>query len=514
MTVLRLLIADDEEKERDGIERLLVQGGFSFEITKAVNGEDALHLIEKQEFDVLLTDIKMPFLNGIQLIEAVQNLGKRMVFIIYSAYGEFEYAQSAVSLGVLKYLLKPIEIEEFHKLFSDVEQLCLEQARAEEEREQDAASLRSFKLERLLLTLLESDNDHQNVIIERAIEISPELAQLNYTPVLVSDRKAQLSGCWETFCQDVEQMTEEPMFFILNGDNQALLLLFQKRKTRDTEKLRVKLGKLLDKAKTRNNLELLLVVGRTLQGLEELRSEYSTLEMQLEYQFFLSGGAVFFHDRDYLFSTEQDMVALYFDRIYNSVRVGSLEEAQFEFERVFQHVEENIGFSPIYIKYVFTEGIKEIYSIMGHEMKLSRIVESVHLANSFEEIKKTVRNMLASFAKQPEVVAENRVVKMAKELVFQQYSHGGMGLAYIADKLEVSPAYLSSLFKKETGQNLVKFITEYRMDKAKEMLRQSNKRISDVSAAVGYANQSYFIALFRGREGMSPSQYREKAHGG
>lgn len=130
-----ILIADDEKKEREGIITLLKRYGFDLAITQAANGEEALKEFQKKKFDILLTDIKMPFMDGIQLIKEVQKRGWNPVCIIYSAYGEFEYAQNAISLGVLEYLLKPIRLDAFEELFHKVIDLCKGKEEAEKERE-------------------------------------------------------------------------------------------------------------------------------------------------------------------------------------------------------------------------------------------------------------------------------------------------------------------------------------------------------------------------------------------
>ena len=111
-----ILIVDDEKKEREGIALLLKRFGFPLRTAFAQNGEDALKIMEKIYFDILLTDIKMPYMDGIQLIRETQKRGLNPICIIYSAYGEFEYAQNAISLGVQEYLLKPVKLDAFKAL--------------------------------------------------------------------------------------------------------------------------------------------------------------------------------------------------------------------------------------------------------------------------------------------------------------------------------------------------------------------------------------------------------------
>ena len=108
-----ILIVDDEKKEREGIALLLKRFGFPLRTAFAQNGEDALKIMEKNHFDILLTDIKMPYMDGIQLIRETQKRGLNPICIIYSAYGEFEYAKKAMASGVSNYVLKPVDPAEF-----------------------------------------------------------------------------------------------------------------------------------------------------------------------------------------------------------------------------------------------------------------------------------------------------------------------------------------------------------------------------------------------------------------
>ena len=102
------------------------------------------------------------------------------------------------------------------------------------------------------------------------------------------------------------------------------------------------------------------------------------------------------------------------------------------------------------------------------------------------------------------------MVRLTKNHVAENYKDCNLGVSVIAEQLNVANAYLSSLFKMETGENLNKFIMRYRMEKAKSMLLQSNMKIVDIAAAVGYTNSSYFISVFKSYEGCSPVQFRER----
>ena len=127
----KLLIVDDEKIERNGIRYLLEDGKLELEIYEAVNGKDALEFLNKTRVDILLTDVKMPFIDGIELIRQAAPLFPDMKIIIFSGYSEFEYAKFAMKMGVEDYVLKPVDPEEFtatmNKVIGELDEMSLKQ---------------------------------------------------------------------------------------------------------------------------------------------------------------------------------------------------------------------------------------------------------------------------------------------------------------------------------------------------------------------------------------------------
>ncbi|MCD9025422.1 response regulator transcription factor [Cohnella silvisoli] len=120
----RILVADDDKNEREGIQFLIRKLELPLTITEARNGKQALEFIRAEPFDILLTDIKMPFMDGLELTKQVRELRPDLIIVIISGYGEFEYAKRAITLNVNQYLLKPIEVAEFKSTLTNVIELC------------------------------------------------------------------------------------------------------------------------------------------------------------------------------------------------------------------------------------------------------------------------------------------------------------------------------------------------------------------------------------------------------
>lgn len=142
----RILIVDDEKIERNGIRLLLGRQGRALDIAEAVNGREALEWLSENRADILLTDVKMPLMNGIELLEQVSGLYPEMKKLIFSGYGEFEYAQQAMRYGVEEYILKPVDPEEFRKAMDKLFDALDREREAEERKAAEGNFFRKYVL--------------------------------------------------------------------------------------------------------------------------------------------------------------------------------------------------------------------------------------------------------------------------------------------------------------------------------------------------------------------------------
>lgn len=524
-----ILIVDDEKKERDGITKLIRRYGFQLKVSQASNGEEAMKEFEKHPFDILLTDIKMPFMDGIELIKEVQKRGYNPICVIYSAYGEFEYAQNAISLGVREYLLKPIRLDAFDELFHKVIELCKAKDEVEQEKEKVKEAyeeVAAYKLGWKMLNYLESvvkdaihSQNPQNVRGEYSKEAANDLEkEIDFDnrwciPVLISCYTNLFSVEWESYQTEIEKLFGRESLVINKEDNQILVVLMPCKQHLNMKEIKDECNNLVEQSKRKFHTDVFIVIGSAAESLKELKDEYEKIKDQLDYQFFVSDSMIIINDESYYAKKEKDMLALYFERIFNCAKMCDYRGAKKELEKVFSYVERQTGFSSIYVKYTFSDAIKRITEYTKTDIDLLVYIEEIYAARSFEEVRLIVYRALDDMAEnRREDEKENRLVHMAKNLIYEKYGESLLSVSYIAEELNVSTAYLSSLFKIETGENLVKFITRYRVEKSKELLRQSNMKVSDIAGKVGYINVSYYTSIFRNQVGISPLQYREKAN--
>lgn len=517
-----ILIVDDEKKEREGIRHLLERYGFDLEVTLAANGEDALLEFEKRDYDVLLTDIKMPFMDGIQLIKEVQERGKNPICIIYSAYGEFEYVKNAISLGVVEYLLKPLRLDAFEELFIKIMDRCKARDEREKEKEQIKQAYEevvTYKLNLSLLRYLESESaeyrEKNFSCLEKIIGEMEKWFDFESNvciPVLISCCQNQFPMEWEAYQLEIEKQLGGKMLIINKTDNQILVVLVREKKSFQGKELKIKCETFIEQSEGKYQTEVFVVIGSAVDSLKFLKKEYEDIKKQTDYQFFASGSMLIVNDEFYFFKKEKNLLALYFERIFCSAQMEDYVGIKNEFEKVFAYIEKQNRVSSIYVKYTFSEAVKGINEYTKSDINILAYVERIYSARSFNEVSKIVCEFLDNIVEQKRVDRkDNRLIRMAKDIIYERYGDSGLNVSAIAEELQVSVAYLSGLFKRETGENLVKFITRYRVEKSKELLRQSNRKVSDISADVGYVSVSYYISIFRSLEGCSPLQYRERS---
>ncbi|MFR8849692.1 MAG: response regulator, partial [Blautia faecis] len=356
-----ILIVDDEKKEREGIALLLKRFGFPLRTAFAQNGEDALKIMEKNHFDILLTDIKMPYMDGIQLIRETQKRGLNPICIIYSAYGEFEYAQNAISLGVQEYLLKPVKLDAFKALFEKIIEICQEKEIEKKNRNdiiQAKEEAAQQKLSWNLLNYLESEELEEGTLNHWETlknEFTSVVQKKICIPVIISCYSNLFSIEWEEYLKDIREYFGKETVIITNTDNQIIVLLIRERDFYRTAETKKECEILIEKSQKKYQVNIFVVLGKKTESLTELKKEYTELKDQLDYQFFVSKSMVLVHDEDYFLKKENDMLSLYFERIFNCARMQDYSGIKKEFVKVFAYIMKQTGFSSIYVKYTFTD---------------------------------------------------------------------------------------------------------------------------------------------------------------
>ena len=503
---MNILIADDEKIEREGIRYLLALEKGERRIFEAANGKQAMQILRTENIDMILTDIKMPVMDGLELARRAKELFPEIRIVIFSGYNDFTFAQEAIRYGVTDYILKPVDPDNFHEIIEKAEKNMRER-QAEENRE---IRRQNFLQQYFLQNYLYSGKKE---ILEKAGEFV-DLDKWNgwHCAILIETDTAFFDTAEENFPGELQKELRR-VFFYLNLNERQSLLLFQ-----DVYCDYLLVANHLYTFLKRNYMvRIYLSVSRKFDGCECLPEILGQLEQQMEEKFY--------HPEKHIFSCEEEELKMAAGEVQDSQLMQMISEdiSRKDTEQLWKHFEclkekysSNTQFSAMYIKFVFSNVIQELFqeNQFADEHRLEQEIDRLYSCGNIMDILKVTEDNIREYEKFLErSMSESRnEVAAVKNYIYQHYGED-LNLEMLAEKVYLSSGYLSFIFKKETGMNLNRFIKVFRMEKAGEFLHDTNMKVAQISEKVGFANVSYFCRSFREYYGCSPESYRKGTGG-
>ena len=504
--MMNILIADDEKIEREGIRYLLSLEKGERRIFEAANGKQAMQILRTENIDMILTDIKMPVMDGLELARRAKELFPEIRIVIFSGYNDFTFAQEAIRYGVTDYILKPVDPDNFHEIIEKAEKNMRER-QAEENRE---IRRQNFLQQYFLQNYLYSGKKE---ILEKAGEFV-DLDKWNgwHCAILIETDTAFFDTAEENFPGELQKELRR-VFFYLNLNERQSLLLFQ-----DVYCDYLLVANHLYTFLKRNYMvRIYLSVSRKFDGCECLPEILGQLEQQMEEKFY--------HPEKHIFSCEEEELKMVAGEVQDSQLMQMISEdiSRKDTEQLWKHFEclkekysSNTQFSAMYIKFVFSNVIQELFqeNQFADEHRLEQEIDRLYSCGNIMDILKVTEDNIREYEKFLErSMSESRnEVAAMKNYIYQHYGED-LNLEMLAEKVYLSSGYLSFIFKKETGMNLNRFIKVFRMEKAGEFLHDTNMKVAQISEKVGFANVSYFCRSFREYYGCSPESYRKGTGG-
>lgn len=515
--MLKMLVVDDDKFERDGVKFLIEKYGLNLEISEANSGESALAFIENNDIDILFSDIRMKGMDGLQLAAKVRELGRPVKVIFMSAFGEFEYAQRAIDLKAIRYILKPVQVNEFIKVVSHVIQLCEQElnSKAQQERMEEAYIKEvRYEKQKLLTDLILGKDEVANEDREQSMPITG-FDGYGYVRMLMLDSRCRV---FDRLDPDLERQLAETIRrgfdFIHLNEFQGLLLV--EAFAEESLEALTELGQQLIRwFRVKYGRDICIVVSGLVDDVKQLYKEYHAMETMLENKFFFDEGTVLLSNRtSFAIGDVTAAVNDALEELRLNIQRSRFDVVILRFEQLFDALQNSDHFSVIYVKYVCSEIVKAIFDAAAKKNtdKFKVNLERIYRTTLLSELRRVVLTILKENESSSETGAE-AMPKAIEELVrlIETEYNTDLSLESLAERVYLSPSYLSHLFKKQIGISLNKFITLYRMEKAKELLCSTNRKIVDIGQDVGYSNFPYFSSLFKNHYGKTPSQFREEA---
>ncbi len=543
-TMLKVFLVEDEFVVREGIKNNIDWSGHGYDFCgEAGDGEVAYSMIQKLKPDIVITDIKMPFMDGLTLSHMIKSEFPWIEIIILTGYEDFQFAREAIKIGVSCYLLKPVNGESIMKEVDALSEKIREkkaereaaQRYEEEMRERTELDKRDF-----FNTLIKGGASASDLIAE-AKKLSIDISALRYNIMLLkiwSDKHdiGEFSNSVLRVEETVRAIADElgAVFFDFTVEGTALLF-----KGDDDKDIKRKIDRAVAKMKDLfsgyKHIRYFGAIGQTVGRITEIHTSFDWASRAYAHLYLTSENAFLVGSAEGLrpetnVDIPSEIDPKHIDRrlMKRFLRGGEVSEITFFLEEYLNNIGDHALRSKMLRQYIAMDVYFCVADFVENELGLSKEEMEQKISfpdgevlldeNKTHDYLSEILGTALDLREDHSLGRYHDVMKDAITYISEHYSDEELSLNTLAAQVNFSPNHLSSIFKQETGQPFIKYLTDYRMNMAKELLRRSSKKSNEIGIMVGYKDPHYFSYLFKKTQGVTPTQYRsmgrgEDAHG-
>lgn len=512
---MKLLIVDDESTTRNGLMKHVKWGKLGIkQLREASDGQEALELLESYQPDILITDIRMPRMNGIELATHVREKYAQCKLIFLSGYSDKEYLKAAIHLGVIHYVEKPIDISEVEEAVSKAVKLF------QEDNKKDLAYELTDASKQELIERLIRKNEELPVYLERLERMGLNMtaqSPLSVMLVKVSEAVKDIKVTKELFEKSMLEHIDPHRILGAVKDARHILWIL----ALSERELKQVMPNVLDTIESNDvglTKKVFIGIGSQVNGIDLLYESYQTAVITLQNLFFKGYGSVVYYKKP-IITTELEV-----ENILQEF--GSLIQAS-DYEKVKDYIQQL--FSKLYwqenmlvndIKNIFFQLCQDLYQEGEKRVSYQRedsaerepyLWEKVFQIETMSELHEFMNSELETVmgAIHTSGIYSKSIV-IVKKMIETQYMVPDLSTKTLADKVYLTSTYLSSLFKKEMGITISDYLIQVRMEASKVYLKEMKLKLSEVAAKVGYSDANYYAKTFKKSFGLTPSEFRER----
>lgn len=500
---MRIVIVEDEPKTRNGLIKIIEKYTSHEVVASECDGIKGLETICRLKPDALITDINMPNMDGLTMLEKLREMQMDVCTVLLTGYSEFEYAKKAIRLEAIEYLLKPLNVEDILLVLEHINQ------------RKTKAKTQSVSEEQLLFSLLTCDEEERSLWEHQLAEklllqkgVPAHLFLIKTVSVLtetINEVISVLQDCLHTICLTGYQVLRLPIertLLVVITDGQSVHYLKELFQMKVVPEI--------------NSVGKCLVCYGKVHHVFELRGKLADMQELFDYSFVAEEGRIVeeetvkefpFEEINYPDALEQGMK--------KEIRSGNIENIK----KIAVKFQKNVMESNAVPKCVKEYTIRFLLAALDvvRDLKRDKEVELLyrHLLNHLMECS-TRENLLYEYWKMihtffrssnEHIDTENGMVLNVIEFIRNNYNKD-ISLSEAAERVGITPEYLSKLFTKEMGINFSTFLGNFRVSAAKRLLAENQYKIYEVSEIVGYHDTKYFNKVFKSIVGISPSEFR------
>ncbi len=533
MEYYKVMLVDDEEDVRIAIAKRVNWEEIGFQVVaSAENGEDALEKAEQYMPDVVMSDIQMPFMDGLTFCKHLKKQLPGTRIVIFSGYDEFEYAKEAIKLEAEEYILKPINANELRQVFIRIKE------RLDEERDKRRNIERLEKYyqeslpvlqEQLIIGLLEgrvTDEEIQQYEQEYRFSMNAAfyavgIIQPDYKKKSESEEIGLNSGLLAVSIKQIaDEVFEKEMDYRSINYLGTIVVVALLKNTAAHKQLIAVMEQICKMSQKMIGIETIAGIGKTYGKLKDISYSFSEAKVAASYRILLdTNQTIYIQDVEpetdkYYFMDEKQI-----QQIIREIKIGSKEELEKAVEGLI-HRMKNSSITIAQLQLFFAETLVEImrlargYQLGADDLQLYDfdIYNEIKKFSSLDELGEWLINIsmqLRASIHRERKDTTKMMTEKAKQYILDNFKDSTLSVDRVCGYLNVSATYFSALFKKETGMSFVVYLTHIRMEQALNLLNTTEEKSYIIAGMVGYEEPNYFSYVFKKQYGISPSKYRQ-----
>lgn len=533
--MIKVFLVEDEVIMREGIRQNIdwEAEGFEF-VGEASDGELAYPLIQKSKPDILITDIQMPFMDGLELSRLVKQEMPKIKIIILTGYDEFEYAKEGIDIGVTEYLLKPIASAKLLEAVRKVGELVREEREFQETFDQDRKESLQIARQKFFRGLVLGQKP-ASALLNEGREIGIDLAANRYNILLFQISAAEDKEEYlEKYNKVVSELKERIMpfaeIFMVEMGMEGWAFILMEKGENPLEEIQREFTDILQKVlKEYEGVRYFGGLGKPAGRLSELNQCYEEAGHAFAYRYLKEDNQIIQSgDLPEWSGTkeEPDLSSLEVGKLDRRVaerflKTGLKSEVSHFVDEYFASFGEKNMESLLFRQYVIMDmyfaAVALLEGLGYHAEDLveqcGNIQDMTVVFSSVESNRKYLKEILEATIDLREAVSQKKyhsLLKEAKSYIQQHFEDEDISLNSVAASVNLSPNHFSSIFSQEAGQTFIEYLTSVRMERAKELLRTTSMKSSEIAYAVGYKDAHYFSSLFKKTQECTPGEFRQK----